>query len=344
MRTSVVFSDRTLLLAVLLVSGALSISGCAQLNTQSTSATSDKVAAAPEEQKTVDSQPEAPLLSLKQIVRLIEEGEHEQALAALKTFLAKDPKNQSARNLQRQLTIDPLKALGPAVSTYTVQSGDTLGGLAARFLGNAMNFIILGRYNHIKRGQDLQVGQTIKIPSLKKLKTLPDEPQTAPPREQTVDVPAVKTDESEGSKPSAQVDAPAAPAPVAPAVKPEATEPKASVKPKSPSGNTQALAAQQAGLAAMQKNRLVEAEQDFSKALAIDPSLEPAKTRVVQVRQKLVRQYHEAALVAYRKQHLDEAIALWDKALALDPGYEPALGYRARAQELKRRLGQLNAQ
>jgi tetratricopeptide (TPR) repeat protein len=341
MRTSVVFSDRTLLLAVLLVSGALSISGCAQLNTQSTSATSDKAAAAPEEQKNMDSQQEAPLLSLKQIVRLIEEGKHEQALAALKTFLAKDPKNQSARNLQRQLTVDPLKALGPAVSTYTVQSGDTLGGLAARFLGNAMNFIILGRYNHIKRGQDLQVGQTIKIPSVKKLRTLPDEPQAAPSREQTVDVPEVEPD---GSESSAQVEVHAVPAPVVSAVKPEATAPKAAVKPKSPSGNTQALAAQQAGLAAMQKNRLVEAEQDFSKALAIDPGLEPAKTRVAQVRQKLVRQYHEAALVAYRKQHLDEAIALWDKALALDPGYEPALGYRARAQELKRRLGQLNAQ
>ncbi|HQT43672.1 MAG TPA: tetratricopeptide repeat protein, partial [Halothiobacillus sp.] len=54
-----------------------------------------------------------------------------------------------------------------------------------------------------------------------------------------------------------------------------------------------------------------------------------------------VQQYHEAALVAYRKQNLDEAIALWNKALALDPDYEPALGYRARALELKHRLHQL---
>ena len=56
-----------------------------------------------------------------------------------------------------------------------------------------------------------------------------------------------------------------------------------------------------------------------------------------------VQKYHEAALVAYRKQDLDNAIALWNKALAIDPNYEPALGYRARAQELQRRLNQLGA-
>jgi Tfp pilus assembly protein PilF len=54
-----------------------------------------------------------------------------------------------------------------------------------------------------------------------------------------------------------------------------------------------------------------------------------------------VQKYHEAALVAYRKQDLDNAIALWNKALAIDPNYEPALGYRARAQELQRRLNQM---
>jgi tetratricopeptide (TPR) repeat protein len=56
-----------------------------------------------------------------------------------------------------------------------------------------------------------------------------------------------------------------------------------------------------------------------------------------------VQKYHEAALVAYRKQDLDNAIALWNKALAIEPNYEPALGYRARAQELQRRLNQMGA-
>ena len=348
-----VFSGRTLLLATLLASGVVSISGCAQLqsfgqmlkNAQTPSATATPTKASPtaaqEERKEAAGKP-APLLSLKQIMHLIENGEHDQARAALETLLAKDPKNQAARNLQKQLTIDPAKALGPAVSTYTVQSGDTLGGLAARFLGNPMNFIILGRYNDIKRGRDLQVGQIIKIPSLKRLKALPDEPQVRPAHKPTVETPAVKSDTVKGPESSSSEDGQATPAAESQTVKTEAAESKAIIKPKSPAEEAKALAAQQAGLAAMQKNQLEEAEKDFSRALAIDPSLELAKTRAAQVRQKLVRQYHEAALVAYRKQHLDEAIAWWDKALALDPNYEPALGYRARAQELKRRLGQLN--
>ncbi|OZB36706.1 MAG: hypothetical protein B7X35_01405 [Halothiobacillus sp. 14-56-357] len=349
MRASMVFSFRIMLLVTLLTSGAVSISGCAQVqdfgkmlkNAQTSTASGDSDTAAGIGQEKSATKP-APSLSLKQIMQLIENGEHAQARTALETFLRNDPKNPMARNLQKQLTIDPAKALGPAVSTYTIQPGDTLGGLAARFLGNPMDFIILGRYNDIKRGRDLQVGQTIKIPSKKKLKALPDEPQTIKANESTAVTPAVKPATSEGMESSTSTAEPAAPASESQTVKPEEARSNAIAKPISPAEEARALAAQQAGLAAMQKNQLEEAAKEFSRALAIDPGLELAKTRAAQVQQKRVQQYHEAALVAYRKQHLDEAIALWDKALALDPSYEPALGYRARAQELKRRLGQLN--
>lgn len=347
MRASVVFSGRTLLLTALLVSGSVSISGCAQIESfgqmlkdaQKTSSgtASSGAESAPKTTETVKESPRqpAPLLSLKQIIRLIEKGDHDQAKAALETFLAKDPKNKLARSLYKQLTVDPEKALGPEVSSYQVQSGDTLGGLAARFLGDPMNFIILGRYNHIERGRDLQVGQTIKIPSLKKWKALPEAVHKPSPPPSTGEEPVLKPKPTEAHEPSAPENV---------QTTPETAQPKVIEKPTSSADEAKAMEAQQAGVAAMQKNQLEEAEQDFSKALSIDPSLELAKTRAAQVRMKLVQQYHEAALVAYRKQHLDEAIAWWDKALALDPNYEPALGYRARAQELKRRLGQLNEQ
>ena len=95
--------------------------------------------------------------------------------------------------------------------------------------------------------------------------------------------------------------------------------------------------------AAFKKNDWLKAEQRFVQALALDPDLDLSRTRLAEARQQLVKMYHERALVAYRKQRLDEAIGWWDKALAIDPNYEPALGYRARALELKRRLEQLNA-
>jgi tetratricopeptide (TPR) repeat protein len=344
MRASMVFSGQTMLLVTLLTSGAVSISGCAQLSKDQSKEPASKTVSTKNEHEKPASSNKAPLISIRQIIQLIENGEHDRAQAALQTFLVKDPKNLAARNLQKQLTIDPAKALGPAVSTYTVQPGDTLGGLAVKFLGNPMDFVILGRYNDIKRGRDLQVGQTIKIPSKKKLKALPDEPQTIKANESTAETPAVKPATSEGAESSTSTEKPAVPASESQTVNSSVVKSNTLVKPISPAEEAKALAAQQAGLAAMQKNQLEEAAKDFSRALAIDPSLELAKTRAAQVQQKRVQQYHEAALVAYRKQHLDEAIALWDKALALDPNYEPALGYRARAQELKRRLGQLNQQ
>lgn len=67
----------------------------------------------------------------------------------------------------------------------------------------------------------------------------------------------------------------------------------------------------------------------------------PAADHGDEARAALVADYHRQALVHFRNQRLDEALALWDRALALDPGFEPALGYRARALELKRRLEHL---
>lgn len=341
MRVWSVFSGRTLLLIMSLSAGGLSLSGCAQMTQKAPAEAAPEAAATETVADKVTSKP-APLLSLKQIIQLIENGEYDQARAALETFLAKNPKNSAARDLQKQLTINPVKALGAASMPYTVQTGDTLGGLAARFLGNPMRFVILGRYNGIKRAGDIRVGQTIKIPVRNKLRALPDEPEQQKINEPAAEASDVTSDSTQGAQATASTAAPSIPADNPPTTKPEAGTSKAIVKPLSPADEAKALAAQQAGLAAMQNNQLEKAQREFAKALAIDPSLDLAQKRAAQVRQLRVQRYHEAALVAYRKQHLDEAIALWDKALALNPNYEPALGYRARALELKRRLGQLN--
>src|SRR3546814_10970209 len=79
------------------------------------------------------------------------------------------------------------------------------------------------------------------------------------------------------------------------------------------------------------------AYDDFAKALALAPGLEPATERRNALRNTLVLDYHEAAIIRYRNQQLDEALVFWDKALALDPQFAPAQGYRLRALALTRR-------
>lgn len=233
-----------------------------------TTETTSKLTSPPEEKPAVQKS------DLSQIIRMLEDGQQDQARAALKAFRAKDPKNPVALSLQQQLEADPVRMLGQPTDTYTVQSGDTLGGLAERFLGNPLKFVILARYNHIARSKDLRVGQIIRLPA-----TTIAHPQATPE---------------------------VAPEPMQSAA-PDQTTPK----PRPTEALTQ-------------------------------PEPSPEKTEKPDPQSmRLVQKYHEQALIAYRRQDLDQAIALWDKALAIDPSYEPALGYRARALELKKRLDQL---
>lgn len=281
----------------LLSSGVLMfvLAGCAQLpqsgdGAAGKDARADELSSQDANDATDASASPAPLMILKSIIRLIEAGQTDAAQRALKTYLAKDPKNAVALSLQQQLTVNPVVYLGKPVARYTVQSGDTLGGIAAKFLGNPLKFVILGRYNQISRVKDLRVGQVLKLPVKLNADALAvPEPEVAP---------AIATE-------PAPIVADGASLPVAPPT-PTSTEP----------------------------------EQNAASTLASPPiapdTLSPAQRARVQ-------KYHEAALVAYRKQDLDNAIALWNKALAIDPNYEPALGYRARATELQRRLNQMGA-
>jgi nucleoid-associated protein YgaU len=46
-----------------------------------------------------------------------------------------------------------------------VAAGDTMSGLAARFIGDPLMFYALARYNGLASPKALAVGQTVKIPS-----------------------------------------------------------------------------------------------------------------------------------------------------------------------------------
>lgn len=273
---------------ILFILAIAELVGCSQLPTDLKSALSPTEPHA--ERKTMKStdadavvakeHSDAPRQNIGQIIRLLEDGKQDEARRALKEFRANDPKNPVALSLQQQLEADPVKMLGKKARNYTVASGDTLGGLAERFLGNPLKFVILARYNHINRTKDLRVGQVLRIP-------------TGPQHEEAP---------SETTEQTVQSDTPT-PAPV------DSAPAKIEEKPGTP------------------EKPIVTAPES--------PSMKDATTLAQ------VRKYHEQALLAYRRQDLDQAIALWNKALALDPTYEPALGYRARALELRKRLDQL---
>jgi LysM repeat protein len=98
-------------------------------------------------------------------IEFLNEGNAAEARAGLSAALAKSPKDSTALRLLEQLDTDPVDLLGDKSETYVVAAGDTMSGLADRFLDDPLMFYALARYNGLASPKALSVGRTIKIPS-----------------------------------------------------------------------------------------------------------------------------------------------------------------------------------
>lgn len=111
--------------------------------------------------------PAGAALSLKQAnaaIDLLESGNEDQARAELQSALQNDPGNRLAQSLLRQITADPVTALGKEHFLYRVQPGESISRIAQRFLNDVHQFYILARYNDLPVPKLLQAGQMIKVP------------------------------------------------------------------------------------------------------------------------------------------------------------------------------------
>jgi LysM repeat protein len=297
-----------------------------------------------------------PVLALDQIVKILENGDYASARKHLKRLLAAHPDDAAAKNLLDQASADPVAYLGAEHATHVVVPGETLSSIARQHLGSAMAFVILARYNQLPAPKQLEVGQTLKIPT---------NPPAASRR--TAAIPrAASAAEAGGWPPPAGTDATTLArlyrerieSQVAAERYLDAVDTVAEASERQPAPDAwgawlkpldrraNAMLSQQRGIEQMRGTDLQSHEgayAAFGKALALSPGLEPAATHRKTMQSALVLDYHEAAIVHYRNQQLDEALALWDKALVLDPQFAPAQGYRLRAMELKRRVQNLDA-
>lgn len=305
-----------------------------------------------------------PPLALPQIIAMLESGEFDTARTQLKLTTAAEPGNLAARQLLTQITTDPRRYFGSTHTSHTVEAGESLAGLARRYLGHALEFVALARYNNIAQPRLLQAGQTLRIPTGYRSPLAGGTPKpVADAAASSAEVDVLERDwpPPEGLEPAIlgeryreRIDA------LLKAQRfDDAAATVADARQRQPPGDAwapwlnpldtraNALLWQSRGIAQMAV-ATVDSRQaaydDLGKALALIPALEPARTHRQTLLQALVLDYHEAAIVQYRNQQLDEALALWDKALALDPQFAPAQGYRTRALELKRRLRDLEAE
>ncbi len=108
-------------------------------------------------------------------ISYLQEGDEIKAQEALNQARRLNPKSLMANKLLEQINSDPMVSLGESHSEYKLQVGETISGLAQRFLGDSLLFHILARYNNIQKPKYVRAGQLIKIPN--RVTTLKDSPQ-----------------------------------------------------------------------------------------------------------------------------------------------------------------------
>jgi LysM repeat protein len=117
-------------------------------------------------------------------VEHLQAGNEDTARQDLQQALSLDPQNARAQSLWRQITTDPVSLLGRESFPYVIKPGDSLSGLAGRFLGDMHSFYALARYNDIKVPRQVAVGQSLRIPG-KAPAPEPVRPAPPPPRVET---------------------------------------------------------------------------------------------------------------------------------------------------------------
>jgi hypothetical protein len=98
------------------------------------------------------------------IIELLDRGERDDARKRVRAALKRDGDNPSLRVLSDSIDRDPKDLLGPDSFPYTVRGGDTMIGLAERFLGNRLKAYQLARYNGIDTPRTLAAGHVLRIP------------------------------------------------------------------------------------------------------------------------------------------------------------------------------------
>lgn len=176
------------------------------------------------------------------IVKLLDGGQANTAKKRISAALKRDPNNPALMLLRDSISRKPEELLGPENYTYTTRPGDTMAGLALRFLGNRLKFYQLSRYNGIDQPSALRAGQVLKIPG-RPVVAQPQNPERRSPPPQTI----------ARDKPKAGT---------------TAVPPAGSVRAANPAAASQARSA---GLAALNAGRPAQAVGLLSRAASLDP-------------------------------------------------------------------------
>jgi hypothetical protein len=124
-------------------------------------ASSDRVVIDDLNLQSIDKQNE----TIKIAIHQLEIGKVLEAEILINQVLRINKSHSMAKLLKKQLTTAPRLIFDTSRTTqYKIKSGDTLGSIAKQWLGDAIYFVSLARFNNIGNSTQIQAGQLIKIP------------------------------------------------------------------------------------------------------------------------------------------------------------------------------------
>ncbi|WP_299075069.1 hypothetical protein [uncultured Paraglaciecola sp.] len=198
--------DRNLIISATFLTVGLLVSGCAVDNGKSVeNNTPLKVS----KQKFTAEPGLVPKQRFRKAIEKLENGEEGQALAELKAYLVAIPRSKSAKKLIAQISTDSEQYFPADYFTVNLTSGTSLSTLAKTYLGSALKFYALAKYNDITNPSRVNIGQEIKVPLTASAQAQLDKEnalETAKLNPAPIDVPVVaevttelaeQTDESE---------------------------------------------------------------------------------------------------------------------------------------------------
>jgi len=101
-------------------------------------------------------------------IHKLEIGEILEAEILINQVFRVNPSHPTGKLLKKQLTTEPSLIFNTSRMTqYQIKAGDTLGSIAKQWLGNALYFVSLAKFNNIKDSTQIQPGLMIKIPVMK---------------------------------------------------------------------------------------------------------------------------------------------------------------------------------
>lgn len=313
----------------------------------------------------------------RKAVKDLETGQSGQAKAELNQYVIDSPEsNKRAQALLAQIDTPIENYFPPENFSVTVGTGETLSTLAQTFLGDALKFYVLARYNGIANPSQVSVGQTVKIPRTPATLAAKDardkgvvakpaapEPELAAEQEEVAEAPAdakaaagkaapkgvmdkirklAASGDTDGAIREIEANKLGSGLSAADATFVADTYLASAKSLKATNPSLAGSRAQKAGDSYLRMgdkpDKALEAAQ---LASSLNPSSAGTQKLLTSAKTAAADRYYRNGLSAFRKQELDAAITAWDKVLEIDPNHENAKLQRAQALELKEKLSKL---